>query len=96
MKDLIRSSSTQLPLHSSLGQQFDVDNDMLQVGGVSLQRLAQRVGSTPFYAYERAHITRRVAELRAALPAGVHVHYAMKANPMPAVVQWLARLVDGI
>jgi diaminopimelate decarboxylase len=38
----------------------------------------------------------RVQLLRRALPPGVHVHYAMKANPMPAVVAHLARLVDGI
>ncbi|APA68545.1 pyridoxal-dependent decarboxylase, exosortase A system-associated [Janthinobacterium sp. 1_2014MBL_MicDiv] len=84
-----------LPSHAAL-RQFAVADDMLEVGGVPLRRLAQRVGGTPFYAYERAHIVRRVAELRAALPAGVHVHYAMKANPMPAVVQLLAGLVDGI
>ncbi|PHV50752.1 pyridoxal-dependent decarboxylase, exosortase A system-associated [Janthinobacterium sp. BJB301] len=95
MKDLIHSNNTELPPHPPL-RQFAVENDMLLVGGLPLRRLAQRVGSTPFYAYDRAHITRRVTELRAALPAGVHVHYAMKANPMPAVVQWLAGLVDGI
>ncbi|MBB5606526.1 MULTISPECIES: pyridoxal-dependent decarboxylase, exosortase A system-associated [unclassified Janthinobacterium] len=76
--------------------QFAVAGDMLQLGGLPLVRLAQRVGRTPFYAYERQHIARRVAGLRAALPAGVHLHYAMKANPMPAVVQYLAGLVDGI
>jgi diaminopimelate decarboxylase len=76
--------------------QFAVAGDMLQLGGLPLVRLAQRVGRTPFYAYERQHIARRVADLRAALPAGVHLHYAMKANPMPAVVQYLAGLVDGI
>jgi diaminopimelate decarboxylase len=32
-----------------------------------------------------------VAELRAALPAGIKIHYAMKANPMPAVVDHMAR-----
>ena len=84
-----------LPPHAAMCQ-FGVAGDMLQVGGLPLARLAQRVGSTPFYAYERGHIVRRMAELRAALPAGVHVHYAMKANPMPAVVQLLAGLVDGI
>ncbi|MFM2089412.1 MAG: hypothetical protein RLZZ237_4281 [Pseudomonadota bacterium] len=76
--------------------QFAVAGDMLQLGGLPLVRLAQRVGRTPFYAYERQHIARRVADLRAALPPGVHLHYAMKANPMPAVVQYLAGLVDGI
>ncbi|MFZ4875778.1 pyridoxal-dependent decarboxylase, exosortase A system-associated [Janthinobacterium sp. Mn2066] len=76
--------------------QFAVAGDMLQLGGIPLERLARRVGRTPFYAYERQHIARRVAALRAALPDGVHLHYAMKANPMPAVVQLLAGLVDGI
>jgi diaminopimelate decarboxylase len=60
-----------------------------------LTRLAERVGSTPFYAYDRNLITQRVAQLRAALPAEIHLHYAIKANPMPAVVQHLAGLVDG-
>jgi len=55
-----------------------------------------RVGQTPFYAYDRALIRRRVDELRAALPPGIVLHYAMKANPMPAVVAHLARLVDGL
>ena len=83
------------PLHTVL-QQLEPDAAMLQFAGMSLNRLAQRIGRTPFYAYDRAQIARRVASLRAALPAGVHLHYAMKANPMPAVVQWLAGLVDGI
>jgi diaminopimelate decarboxylase len=83
------------PQHAPL-LQFAVEDDCLLIGGVPLPRLAQRVGQTPFYAYSRAAITQRVAELRAALPADVHLHYAMKANPMPAVVQHLASLVDGI
>ena len=76
--------------------QFPVINDCLQVGGISLTRLTQRVGMTPFYAYDRALITARVAELRKHLPQNVLLHYAMKANPMPAVVQHLSRLVDGL
>ncbi|MEE8150953.1 MAG: pyridoxal-dependent decarboxylase, exosortase A system-associated, partial [Nitrosomonadaceae bacterium] len=76
--------------------QFPLSEDCLQIGGMSLTRLAQRVGSTPFYAYDRQLITERVALLRKHLPAEVHIHYAMKANPMPAVVQHLAGLVDGI
>ena len=34
--------------------------------------------------------------MRKHLPAEIQIHYAMKANPMPAVVQHLANLVDGI
>lgn len=68
----------------------------LLVGGVALSRLAARVGHTPFYAYDRAALSQRVRTLRAALPAGIELHYAMKANPMPALVAHMAGLVDGI
>ncbi len=83
------------PVHAPMTQ-FALHNDCLQIGGMALTRLAQRVGRTPFYAYDRASIVARVASLRAALPPAVQLHYAMKANPMPAVVQLLAGMVDGI
>ncbi len=75
---------------------FPVVNNCLQVGGLPLTRLAERVGKTPFFAYDRALLTARVKFLRANLPPEVHLHYAMKANPMPAVVQHMASLVDGL
>ena len=67
----------------------------LAVGGVPLGRLAERVGSTPFFAYDRSLLTARVALLRSTLPEGIELSYAVKANPMPAVVQHLAGLVDS-
>jgi diaminopimelate decarboxylase len=75
---------------------FPVVGGELSVGGVPLSMLAARVGGTPFYAYDRGLLTRRVAEFRAAMPAGISLHYAMKANPMPAVVCHMARLVNGL
>ncbi|MDQ3185656.1 MAG: pyridoxal-dependent decarboxylase, exosortase A system-associated [Pseudomonadota bacterium] len=87
--------SNNRPKHAPVIQ-FPIRDNCLQIGGVSLMRLAQRVGRTPFYAYDRQQITERVAFLRRHLPTEVHLHYAMKANPMPAVVQHLAGLVDGI
>jgi len=87
--------SVQRPQHAALTQ-FEVREDSLHIGGVPLARLAQRVGQTPFYVYERRAMTERVALLRRHLPPEVHLHYAMKANPMPAVVQHMAGLVDGI
>ncbi len=83
------------PKHAPLVQ-FPVKNDCLHIGGVALTRLVQRVGTTPFYAYDRQKITERVALLRQHLPSEILLHYAMKANPMPAVVQHLAGLVDGM
>lgn len=75
---------------------FPVVDDVLQVGGIALTRLAQRVGRTPFFAVDRALCTARVAALRALLPAEVALHYSIKANPMPALVQHMAGLVDGL
>lgn len=65
-------------------------------GGIPITRLAERVGQTPFYVYDRAALTARVKALREALPEALHLHYAIKANPMPAVVQHLAGLTDGL
>ncbi len=85
-----------LPLEHAPLVQFSVQNDCLQIGGIALIRLAQRVGSTPFYAYDRQKITERIVLLRQHLPEEILLYYAMKANPMPAVVQHLAELVDGM
>ncbi len=74
---------------------FPVADNNLLVGGVPVSLLAERVGQTPFYAYDRSQISGRVEQLRKALPADIHIHYAIKSNPMPALVQHLAGLVDG-
>src|SRR5262249_51505385 len=83
------------PVHAGMDQ-FPVVDDCLVVGGVPLPELARRLGRTPFYAYDRRLISERVELLRTHLPRQVHIHYAMKANPMPEVVAHLAGLVDGL
>jgi diaminopimelate decarboxylase len=80
--------------HSTVAS-FGRADGALCVGGVPLGLLAERVGETPFFAYDRALLTGRVARLRAALPAGIKLSYAIKANPMPAIVDHLSGLVDG-
>ena len=84
-----------LPVHAPMDQ-FTVERGELVVGGERLSLLAARVGQTPFYAYDRGLLRARVESLRATLPAGIKLHYAMKANPMPAVVAFMAGMVDGI
>ncbi len=84
------------PRHSdAVLNAFPVKNGELLIGGIPLTQLAKRIGQTPFYAYDRQKISERVAHLRKYLPSEIHLHYAIKANPMPAVVQHLAGLVDG-
>lgn len=83
------------PAHAPMKHFHSADGELL-IGGIPLRRLAARVGATPFYAYDRGLLDDRVRTLRAALPPEVRLHYAMKANPMPALVDHMAGLVDGI
>ena len=86
-------------LDSNLGSGMDYRNTSandLHLGGVPLALLAERVGQTPFYAYDRALVAARIAAVRQALPPGVRLHYALKANPMPALVGFMRPLVDGM
>jgi diaminopimelate decarboxylase len=84
------------PQHAPMSQWPRTATGDLLVGGQPLSRLAERVGQTPFYVVDRSLLRARVAELRAVLPPGVKLHYAMKANPLPALVQFMAGRVDGI
>ena len=61
------------------------EDGILLWGGRKVTDIAEEIGATPFYAYDRDRMSRRVAELRSALPDAMQIHYAMKANPMP---QW--------
>jgi diaminopimelate decarboxylase len=84
-----------LPQHAP-NPYFAVAGGVLLVGGRLITDLAEQVGQTPFYVYDRSVMTRKVEELRAVLPREIEIHYAMKANPMPAVVQHFRGMVDGI
>jgi diaminopimelate decarboxylase len=82
-------------VHPAIGR-FPARGNDLVVGGVPLSELAARVGATPFYAYDRGLIKARVEALRVALPDEIGLHYAVKANPMPALVACMAGWVDGL
>ena len=65
-----------MPVHASMDQ-FAVRSGQLVVGGELLEMLANRVGQTPFFAYDRGLLRARVAQLRQALPKVIKLHYAM-------------------
>jgi len=79
----------------NLENPFPVSDSCLMIGGISVTDLAARVGQTPFYAYDKQRIRQRIKLVKQVLPAEVKLHYALKANPMPELVQHLASLVDG-
>jgi diaminopimelate decarboxylase len=82
------------PTHAAQTQ-FPIVDGCLQIGGMALTELAKQVGRTPFYAYDREALNARAQHLRSHLPKEISLHYSIKANPMPALVQHMANLVDG-
>ncbi|GAA4019485.1 pyridoxal-dependent decarboxylase, exosortase A system-associated [Sphingomonas swuensis] len=74
--------------------QASADN-CLMVGDWRAPDLVAEQGGTPLFAYDKAVITERVRRFRAAMPDAVKLHYAVKANPFPDLLQTLAPLVDG-
>ncbi len=51
---------------------------------------------SPLFIYDRALMRARLVATRNAMPAGVDIHYAMKANPHPDVVATFVQQADGI
>ena len=70
------------------------DGEIL-IAGRPLSQVVTEVGSTPCYLYDRQRLAERAGQLRAAFPKRVLLHYAIKANPMPALVAFMAGHVDG-
>lgn len=69
---------------------------LLRVGGRTAEAWIEAAGDTPLFVYDFAMVAARIARLRAALPAGVDVHYAIKANPFAPLLRAIAPLVDGL
>lgn len=72
-----------------------IDGELAIAGRRASEWVAQ-AGDTPLFVYDRRLIASRLVELRAAMPADLDIHYAIKANPMPALVRWMAGEVDGL
>lgn len=82
--------------HGPIPPGFTADDDgMLRIGGQRADVLAQAAGDTPLFVYDRAMLTARAAEWRAAMPREVRLHYAMKANPFAPLLAHMAAIVDG-
>ncbi|MGI9274944.1 MAG: pyridoxal-dependent decarboxylase, exosortase A system-associated [Endozoicomonas sp.] len=77
-------------------QRVVVKDNALQIAGRKASELTSIAGGTPCYVYDRAALSQRARELRAVMPGQLKLHYAIKANPMPALVAHMAGLVDGL
>ena len=75
---------------------FAADDDfMLLIGGRRADDLVEEAGDTPLFVYDLGLVRGRIGRFRSAFP-GVHLHYAVKANPFPPLLERIGRDVDGL
>ena len=74
---------------------YDVIDGELAIGGHSASALVEEAGGTPLFVYSGDLIRRRMVALRAAMPARLRIHYAMKANPYAPLLELMGTLADG-
>ena len=66
----------------------------LMIGGLDCEELVAG-GGTPLFVYDKNLVGTKIARFRTAMPSGVALHYAVKANPYPPLLHWLCKYVDG-
>lgn len=67
----------------------------LAIAGRTASEWIETAGGTPLFVYSEAMMADRMAMLRKAMPQRLSIHYAIKANPFPGVIDAMAPLVDG-
>lgn len=67
----------------------------LLIAGHDVEALVAEAGDTPVFVYDLDQVAGRIARLRAAMPRGLGLHYAIKANPFAPLLAAMAPLVDG-
>ena len=76
----------------ALPADFAAQTGMLTIAGTPA---ADWATETPVFVYDAGIVAARVNRFRAAFPA-VDLHYAIKANPLPALLERIAPMVDGL
>ena len=71
------------------------ENGRLLIGDNDVEALVADTGRTPLFVYDAARVGQRIAEFRYAMPDGVALHYAVKANPYGPLLTFMATYVDG-
>jgi diaminopimelate decarboxylase len=79
------------PIPSGYGA---IDGELV-IDGHKASALVAQAGSTPLFVYSAELLRQRVAQLRAAMPKRLALHYAVKANPYKPLLQVMSELVDG-
>ena len=67
----------------------------LLIGGISVEELIAEAGGTPLFVYDNNIVGGQIAALRAAMPDGLAIYYAVSANPYEPLLNFLGRYVEG-
>ena len=67
----------------------------LLIGERTADELVAEAGGTPLFVYDTRLIAHQIELFRVAMPRGVALHYAVKANPYAPLLSWMADKVDG-
>ncbi|UVO52180.1 pyridoxal-dependent decarboxylase, exosortase A system-associated [Sphingomonas sp. SUN019] len=78
-----------------LPPEFAYQHGSLTIAGRTATEWFAQYGS-PVFVYDPAIIAARIALFRSAMPAGVDLHYAVKANPYAPLLAAITPLVDGL
>ncbi len=82
--------------HGPIPPYFSADGDgMMCIGGQRVDRLIASAGDTPLFVYDVDVVRQRLHVLRSAMPDGLGIHYAIKANSLPAFLDAVRPMVDG-
>ncbi|WP_102797879.1 pyridoxal-dependent decarboxylase, exosortase A system-associated [Bowmanella denitrificans] len=82
------------PVHVPMDQ-FDIDGQQLLIGGQSLEQIAALLDKEVFYAYDSKVIKKQIDVFHQHIPAAIKLHYAIKANPYPALINKMRPWVEG-
>ena len=79
----------------SVLKNFEIQDHRICIGGQFLSDIVAETGS-PLYLYDLNVARKKYQILRAAMPADVEIHYAIKANPHPDIVNLFKDLGCGV
>ena len=71
------------------------DAGELLIGGLAPEELVAEAGGTPLFVYDNNIVGGQIAALRAAMPDGLAIYYAVSANPYEPLLNFIGRYVEG-
>lgn len=82
------------PVHAPMDQ-FKLKGQNILVGGKTLDEIAAILDKDVFYAYDQQIVKQQIDKFHQHIPKAIKLHYAIKANPNPVLVNVMKDWVEG-